>query len=70
MVNRVIDQLVEIGETEAYHIGKQGDSWGSSCGGSAGSIPGIMAGVTTSVRPWPRHSEGDRGRTRGGRGTQ
>ena len=70
MADRVIDQLIEIGETKAYHVGEQGDNHGSSCGGSASSIPNIRAGVTTSVRPWTRHSKGDRGRTNGKRRAQ
>ena len=70
VADRVIDQLIEIEETEAYHVGEQGDSRGSSCGGSASGIPGIRAGVTTSVRPRTRHSDGDMGRTRGKRRTQ
>ena len=51
MADNVIDQLIEIGETEAYHVREQGDSRGSSCGGSASSIPDIRARVATSVRP-------------------
>ena len=70
VVDRVIDQLIEIGETEACHVREQGYSRGSSYRGSTGSISGIRAGVTTSVRPRTRHSKGDRGRTNGKRRNQ
>ena len=70
MVDGVIDQMIEIGETEACHVREQGYSRGSSCRGSIGSISGIRAGVTTNVRPRTRHSDGDRGRTNGTRRTQ
>ena len=70
VADRVIDQLIEIGEAEACHVREQRCSQGSSCGGSASSSPNIRAGVTASVRPWTIHSEGDRGRTRSKRRTQ
>ena len=70
VVDRVIDQLIEIREAEACHVREQGCSRGSSCGGFASSSPGIRAGIPASVRPWTRHSEGDRGRTRSKRRTQ
>ena len=57
MVYRVIYQPVQIGEAEACQEGERGSSYG----GSASSSPGIRAGITTSVRPWTRHSGGDRG---------
>ena len=63
VVDRVIDQLIEIGEAEACDVRQQGYGRGGSCGGFASSSSGIRAGSTTSVRPWTRHSEGDRGRT-------
>ena len=61
MVYRVVYQPVQIGEAEACQEGEQGCSRGSSCGGSASSSSGIRAGSTASVRPWTRHSEGDKG---------
>ena len=61
--DRVIDQLIEIGDTEAFHVREQGDSQGSSCSGSASSILSIRVRIIASVRPWTSHSEGDRGRT-------
>ena len=70
MADRVIGQLIEIGEAEACHVREQRCSRGSSCGGSTSSSPDIRAGITASVRPWTRHSEGDRGRTRSKRRTQ
>ena len=70
VADRVINQLIEIGEIEACHVREQGDSRGSSCGGSASSGSGIRAWSTANVRPWTRHSEGDRGRTRRRRRTQ
>ena len=69
VADRVIDQLIEIGEAKACHIREQGCSRGSSYGGSASSSPGIRAGIPASVRPWTRHSDADRGRTRSKRRT-
>ena len=63
VVDRIIDQLIEIGETEACHEGEQGSSLGSSYGCSASNNPSIRAGVSTSIRPWNRHGGGNRGRT-------
>ena len=70
VADRVIDQLIEIGEAEACDVRQQGYGRGSSCGGSASSSPEIRAEITTSVRPWTKHSEGDRGRTGSKRRTQ
>ena len=70
VVNGVIDQLMEIREAKACNVWQHKGGWGSSCGGSASSRVGIRAGRTASVRPWTRHSEGDRGRTRSKRRTQ
>ena len=70
MVNGVIDQLMEIGEAEACNVRQHRGGRGSSCGGSASSRAGIGARRTASVRPWTRHSEGDRERTRRRRRTR
>ena len=51
MLNRVINDLIEVGETEASHIREQRDSWGSSRGGSTSNSPSIRVGVAASVRP-------------------
>ena len=61
MMYRVVYQPVQIWEAEACQEGEQGCSRGSSCGGSTSSSPGIRAGIPASVRPWTRHSGGDRG---------
>ena len=60
----IINQLIEIREAETYHIREKRDSRGSSCGGSSSNIPSSRARVSTSIRPWTRHCEGDKGRTR------
>ena len=70
VADRVIDQLIEIGEAEACDIRQQRYGRGSSCGSSTSSGSGIRAWITASVRPWTRHSEGDRGRTKSKRRTQ
>ena len=64
VADRVIDQLIEIGEAEACNVREQGYGRGSSCGSSASSIVGIRVGSTASIRSWTRHSEGVRRRTR------
>ena len=70
VADRVINQLIEIGEAEACDVREQGCGRGSSSGGSASSSFDIRAGSTASVMPWTRHSEGDRGRTRRKRRTR
>ena len=65
----IIDQLIETGEAEAFHIREQRDSRGSSHGSSTSNIPSSRAGVATSVRPGNRNSEDNRGRTRSKRRT-
>ena len=51
VADRVIDQLIEIGEAEACHIREQRDSRGSSPGSSTSKIPSSRARVSTSIRP-------------------
>ena len=51
VADRIIDQLIEIGETEACHKGEQGSSRGSSYGDSTSNSPSIRAGVAASARP-------------------
>ena len=70
VADRVINQLIEIGEAEACNVQQQGYGRGSSCGGSASSDSGIRAWSTANVRPWTTHGEGDKGRTRRRRRTQ
>ena len=70
VVNGVIDQLMEIGEAEACNVRQHRGGRVSSCGGFASSGADIRAGGTASVRPWTRHGEGDRGRTRRRKGTR
>lgn len=53
VADRVIDQLIEIGETEASHVREQGDGRSSSCGGSASSSLGSSARITATVSPRP-----------------
>ena len=51
VADRVVDQLIEIGEAEAYNVWQQRGGRGCSCGDSASSRAGIRAGSTASVRP-------------------
>ena len=62
VADRIIDQLMEIGETESCHIREQRDSQGSSCGGSASNRPSNRTGVR--ARSGNRHGEGNRGGTK------
>ena len=67
VADRVVDQLIEIGEAEACNVRQQWGGRSRSGGGSASSRASIRAGRTASVRPWTRH--GGRGRTRRRKGT-
>ena len=51
VANRIIDQLIEVRETETGHIREQRDNRGSSRGDSASNSPNIRAGVAASIRP-------------------
>jgi len=62
VANRIINQLIEIGETEADHIREQRGSRGRSRSGSTGSGPSSRTGVRARSRT--RHGGGRGGRTR------
>ena len=51
MVNRIINQLIEVGETETGHIREQRGSRGRSRSGSAGDKPSSRTGVVAGAKP-------------------
>ena len=51
VADRIINQLIKIGETETGHIREQRDSRGSSHSGSTRNGPNNRTGVGASTRP-------------------
>ena len=51
VADRIIDQLIEVGETETGHIREQRGSRGRSCSGSTRNGPSSSTGVAASTRP-------------------
>ena len=50
VANRIIDQLIEVGETETDHIREQRGSRGRSRSGSTGNGPSSRTGVAASAK--------------------